>query len=229
MRQATGMMIRHMWHEDIGHRKCVILNRSIEAAEGEYLLFSDGDCIPRRDFVEQHVHHAEPGCMLSGGAVRLPMELSKLISKDDILTGRATRARWLCKHGLRRDLKALKAAAGPLMATVLDAITPTKPTWNGGNASTWKSEVVAVNGFDERMEYGGQDREFGERLMNKGLRAKSLRYRAICVHLDHSRGYARPESVAKNRQIRNETCKSNSVWTPYGIVKQSAPGLSRAA
>ena len=28
---------------------------------GDYLVFSDGDCIPRRDFVGTHVEFAEPG------------------------------------------------------------------------------------------------------------------------------------------------------------------------
>ena len=44
----------------------------------------------------------------------------------------------------------------------MNALTPTKPTWNGHNASCWKSDALEVNGFDQRMVYGGEDREFGE-------------------------------------------------------------------
>ena len=44
----------------------------------------------------------------------------------------------------------------------LNTFTPTKASWNGHNASGWLSDILAVNGFDERMQYGGQDREFGE-------------------------------------------------------------------
>ena len=43
--------IRHLWHEDQGYRRSVILNAAILASRGEYLIFSDGDCVPRRDFV----------------------------------------------------------------------------------------------------------------------------------------------------------------------------------
>ena len=58
------------------------------------------------------------------------------------------------------------------------------------------------NGFNENMQYGGQDRELGERLVNYGIKGKQIRYSAICIHLDHKRGYNTPESIAKNRSIR---------------------------
>ena len=51
-------------------------------------------------------------------------------------------------------------------------------------------DAITVNGFDERLQYGGLDREFGERLVNLGIRPKQIRYSAITVHLDHPRGYA---------------------------------------
>ena len=35
----------------------------------------------------------------------------------------------------------------------------------------------------------GEDRELGERMLNLGIRSKQLRYSAVCVHLDHARGY----------------------------------------
>ena len=69
------------------------------------------------------------------------------------------------------------------------------------------------------MQYGGQDRELGERLFNFGLKSKQLRYSAVCVHLDHKRGYKTPESIAKNVGIRNKTKKEKRVWTFYGITK----------
>ena len=69
----------------------------------------------------------------------------------------------------------------------MDRLTTTKATWNGHNASTWKSYALAANGFNNAMRYGGEDREFGERLMNAGIRGKQVRHRPICVHLDHGR------------------------------------------
>jgi glycosyltransferase involved in cell wall biosynthesis len=229
LRRETGLAIRHVWHEDHGFRKCTILNRATIAAEAEYLVFTDGDCIPRRDFLEQHARFAEPGHFLSGGIVRLPMALSHLISKDDILTGHAHNLAWLRAHGLGWSSKHYKLIGSPLMAAFLDRVTTTKATWNGGNASTWKESILRVNGFDERMEYGYEDRELGDRLMNVGLRGKRLRYRAALVHLDHGREYVREAAQALNKSIRRETCRKQAVWTAHGIVKKSQLQLNRAA
>jgi glycosyltransferase involved in cell wall biosynthesis len=229
MRSETGLTIRHVWHEDRGFRKCAILNRAIMEARADYLVFTDGDCVPRRDFLAQHVRQAEPGYLLSGGAVRLPMEISRRISKADIVEGRATDPTWLCAHGVSWSRKLLKLAVGPGVAGLVDGINLTRPTWNGGNASTWKANLLRVNGFDERMEYGGEDRELGERLNNLGLRGKGVRYRAVCVHLEHDRNYVSQEAIERNLAIRRETRNSRSVWTAYGIVKQSPSTELQAA
>src|SRR5688572_27298061 len=60
MRTATGLDVLHVWHEDRGFRKSEILNRAIVAAAGDYLLFTDGDSIPRRDLVHVHRTLARP-------------------------------------------------------------------------------------------------------------------------------------------------------------------------
>lgn len=218
---TSKLIINHVWHEDVGYQKCQILNKSIMASATDYLLFTDGDCIPRKDFVEQHVIHAEKGYFLSGGAIRLPMSTSKLITREDIETQRAFNRKWLEANGLRKGfLKNLKLTHDRGLASFMNFITPAKASWNGGNASGWKSDILSVNGFDERMEYGGQDREFGERLINKGIRSKQLRYSAICVHLDHGRGYKTENSVKKNIQIRKVTRGDKKVWTEFGIIKK---------
>lgn len=221
VRRETGLALRHVWHEDRGFRKCAILNRAIEVASGDYLVFSDGDCIPRFDFLATHVRLSEPGRFLSGGLFRLPMATSRLISKDDILLHRATDSRWLRAHGVPWSPKLVKLSCSPVTARLLDAITTTKASWNGHNSSGWKRDLVAVNGFDERMEWGAEDRELGERLVHAGIKPRRIRYRAICVHLDHSRGYVREEALARNLQIWRETRRTRSRWTPYGIQKES--------
>ena len=39
--------IVHVWQEDNGFQKCKILNKAILKTKSDYLLFTDGDCIPR--------------------------------------------------------------------------------------------------------------------------------------------------------------------------------------
>ena len=47
--------IIHVWQKDEGFQKTKILNKAIIKATCEYILFSDGDCIPRNDFVATHL------------------------------------------------------------------------------------------------------------------------------------------------------------------------------
>lgn len=217
--EATGLSIIHVWHEDDGFQKSKILNKAIVACKAEYIVMSDGDCIPRKDFLEVHKVYKEKGYFLSGGYFMLPMNISEKIDKDDILKGNCFNLKWLKSYGLKASFKNNKLTAKGSFAKLLNTLTPTNPSWNGHNASGWKKDIIAVNGFDERMQYGGQDRELGERLTNYGIKSKQIRYSAICVHLDHKRGYKNQESINKNLAIRKHTRDSKSTWTDSGISK----------
>lgn len=83
-----------------------------------------------------------------------------------------------------------------------------------------------MNGFDERMQYGGQDREFGERLENYGIHGMQIRYSTVCLHLDHARGYKTKDSIQKNRNIRKHTRGAKVQWASLGIVKDELRGQS---
>ncbi len=85
--------------------------------------------------------------------------------------------------------------------------------------SGWKTDILDVNGYDERMKYGALDRELGERLMNNGIKGKQIRYSAVCIHLDHSRGYKNERDLKFNAEIRRNTKKDKRVWTDAGIQK----------
>lgn len=219
LQKAIDIPIQHIWQEDDGFQKCRILNKAILASRGEYLIFTDGDCIPHPDFVKNHVALSQPNTLLSGGYFKLPLDVSRNISKEDIISGNCSRPSWLLKHGVSLTPKLLKLFSDPLWGSLLDAITTTRATWNGHSASTWKNLIVETNGFDERMQYGGQDREFGERLVNMGVKTRQVRHRCSCLHLDHGRGYARPESIARNRAIRKNTRNTKVTRSDFGIVK----------
>lgn len=219
--KETTIPVIHVWQEDEGFQKSKILNKAILACKARYILMSDGDCIPRKDFVKVHLDKRQDGYFLSGGYFKLPMGISEKITEEDIVSQRCFDIGWLKKQGLKSSIKNKKLTAGKQEAKILNAITPTGATWNGHNASGWKKDILAVNGFDERMQYGGQDRELGERLVNYGLKSKQIRYSAICLHLDHPRGYKTPESIAFNKKIRQETRSEKKSFTPFGINKKN--------
>ena len=213
--------IKHIWHPDQGFQKCKILNKAIKHAETEYLIFSDGDCIPRNDFVTTHLKYRKKRRFLSGGYFKLPMELSQAIDARDIENQKCFNLSWLRDHGLGTSFKNFKLVSNQRITNFLNKLTPTNPTWNGHNASGWKKDILAVNGFDERMRYGGEDRELGERLINKQVYPIQIRYKAICVHLDHKRDYVTEEDWEKNNQIRRQTLRNRACWTPFGIFQSA--------
>src|SRR5690606_1899279 len=190
--------IRHLWHEDQGYRRQEILNVAIVEAANEYIIMTDGDCIPRKDFVAVHAKQAEKGKFLSGGYCKLTMKTSKAITREDILSQRCFNVSWLTRIDKLGFSQRMKLSSDKLLGTVLDIVTTTTPSFNNCNSSGWKEDLIAINGYDERMKYGGPDREIGERLENYGVRGKQIRHKAIVLHLDHSRGYKTPESLAAN-------------------------------
>ena len=219
MQKEVFYNIIHVLQEDDGFQKSRILNKAVNACTAEYIIMTDGDCIPREDFVEVHYINKEKGYFISGGYYMLPMNISKMITLEDIETQSCFDISWLKDKGIPKTFKNNKLTASGLISKFLNTFTPTNASWNGHNSSGWKKDILNVNGFDERMQYGGQDRELGERLFNFGIKSKQLRYSAVCIHLDHKRGYKTPESIAKNKEIRRQTTVDRSVWTHHGITK----------
>ena len=215
--QESNLRIKHVWQEDDGFQKTKILNKAIQASEGEYLIFSDGDCIARKDFVFKHLKHRSFKHFLSGGYYKLSKEISNAITKNTIETQTCFDADWLLENGQPKNFKINKLTSHGTKEVMLNTFTTTSPTWDGNNASGWREDILAVNGFDSRMQYGGEDRELGERLTNYGVQGIQIRYSAVAVHLEHARGYVTQDMIEKNKAIRAHTRKENLVWTPYGI------------
>lgn len=211
--------LRHIWHEDLGYRRQELLNKCITQTSYDYILMTDGDCIARKDFVSTHAKFAEKGYFLSGGYLKLDTPTSKMINLNDIKSENCFNTKWLSDNGKVSFKQSIKINVKGKRADFLDYITPTGATFNNCNSSAWKEDLIAINGYDERMQYGGPDRELGERLVNFGIKSKQIRHKAIVLHLDHPRNYKNKASFAKNKAIRAETKKLKLVKTPFGIVK----------
>jgi glycosyltransferase involved in cell wall biosynthesis len=214
--------IRHLWHADEGYRRSIILNAAIIASKGEYLIFSDGDCIPRVDFVRAHQELAAPGRFLSGGSVYLSMDVSLKIVRDDVLSGRFADPDWLRSQGQELGRHGLRLVSRDWKATLLDHLTTTNPTWNLNNASTWREWIFATNGMESEMQYGGADRALGSRLENLGLRGRLVRFRAVLLHLDHDRPYKTKDSIRKNKGIRRRIVKGRETRARDGLLELEA-------
>lgn len=212
-----SLKISHVWHSDKGFRKTEILNKAIRETDCDYLIFTDGDCIPRRDMVGVHKKNALKKYYLSAAYYKLSMPVSHLITQNDISSGRAFNYPWLVEQGQPKSHKSLKLTCK--RDTLFNYLTPARATWNGANSSAYREDILSVNGFDERMQYGGLDVEMGERMINKGFKSIQMRYSTVCLHLDHKRGYSCPDIWAKNAAIRKEVADKKRHWTNFGVVR----------
>jgi len=60
--------LRHVWQEDRGFRAGGARNRALTTTSAEYVIFSDGDCVPPAAFVARHRALAEPGYFVAATA-----------------------------------------------------------------------------------------------------------------------------------------------------------------
>lgn len=166
---------RHVWQAHQGFRKAVVLNRAIALATGDYLVFTDADCVPHRRFVEDHAALAERGYWVQGRRCFVQEAQVSAFDRDNtpilawMLTGRITGG--------------LKGIRWPMARVTRDK---GQRGIIGCNMAYWREDVVAVNGFDEAyVGWGGEDSDLGTRVYHLGRQRKMVYGRAITYHLNH--------------------------------------------
>jgi GT2 family glycosyltransferase len=220
------LRLRHVWHEDAGFRKAVILNKAIATSEADFLVFIDGDVMIHPGFIARHLALARPDRFSSGSLIRLDAEATAAVTEADVSEGRVFDMAWLRRNrAIDRPGTWLKAMPFPMpVQVVLDVLSPVQRAWGGSNASAFRDAILKVNGFDETMRWGGGDKELGIRLANSGVRGQHLRFTAPLVHLDHPRGYADPAHKRANRERLRARQSEGVTWIPDGISKGAPIG-----
>lgn len=215
--EFPGLPLRHVWHEDLGFRKTRILNEAVRSATADYLVFIDDDCLMHPGFVQRHVQRARRDQFATGSVIRLEAGLTQgLLAAGRVVWDGGRLPGWRAA-GLSDWLKAMGPSAA--VGHMLDLVSPIRRSWAGGNAGTFRDNILKVNGFDETMAYGGEDKEFGIRLGNAGIRGVTLRYSAPLYHLDHPRGYVDPAVQRRNREMIAAARESGKTWTEHGIKR----------
>jgi glycosyltransferase involved in cell wall biosynthesis len=178
--------IRHVWQEDRGFRAGAARNRALAQTRAEYVIFTDGDCVPPRFFVSRHLALAEPGYFVAGNRILLSDAFTRAALDEKLTLQRWSNAQWLCAW-LRRDVN----RALPLLHLPGGALRKAAPKrWHGVkacNLAAWREDLVRVNGFDERYSgWGLEDSDLVIRLIHAGVRHKSARFAAPVFHLWHA-------------------------------------------
>ena len=209
--------VHHVWQEDRGFRAAAIRNRALAQADADYVLFSDGDCVPPRHFVSRHRALAEPGFFLSGNRILLSQRFTGRVLKEHLAIHEWRTGQWLAAW-LRRDVN----RALPLVVLPDGTYRKRAPgRWKGVktcNLSAWRRDLLAVNGLDETYSgWGLEDSDLVVRLIRAGIKHKSARFAAPVFHLWH-RDFDRSR-LAEN-QLRLEAVLSGSRIEALSGVKQ---------
>lgn len=198
--------LQHVWQEDRGFRKTRILNIAIAAARGDYVIFLDGDCLPDRRFVVDHVLLAEKNAFVQGRRAFIPqahvaeairyhgnLQLWAFTGK---LSGRFKALRWPIPI-VRRD----RGQRGLI----------------GCNLGIWREDLLAVNGFDQDYEgWGMEDSDLCTRLYHLGRLRKMVYGRAQIFHLNHPE--QPKQHVSKSMDRLAETIALKKVRCARGLV-----------
>lgn len=180
----------HLWHEDRGWRKNIMLNNAIRASRAGHIVFIDGDCLPSRHFLLDHWSEREENSVLLGRRVETSERWSKGLTLEKIRSGEFERIGWAeWKDGLQG--KSLRVEDGiRIPSAFLRRILLRKVRGMlGSNFSAAKKDLVAINGFDELYTGPGcgEDSDVQYRLSLIGVTGKSLRNLAVQYHVWHPR------------------------------------------
>lgn len=183
--QAAPIRIRHVWQEDRGFRAGAARNRAAAVAQGEYLVFLDGDCVPRPDWVARHRALAERRWMVAGNRILLSESATR-----DVLTRQEPIHEWTfgqwrtarARGDINRTLPLRLLALGPLRKVAARRWQRVRTC----NLGVWGTDFRAVNGFDESYEgWGFEDSDLAVRLLNHGIRRKDGAFATGVLHLWH--------------------------------------------
>lgn len=184
--RRASFPVAHVWQEDDGFRAAAIRNRALAASGADYIIFTDGDCIPPVDFVARHRALSEPGCFLSGNRLLLSEAFTRRMLREKIPVHSWSASDWLLARVRGEVNRLLPLLRLPDVAWMRKR-APNR--WQGAktcNLSAFRQDLLRVNGLDENYTgWGQEDSDLVVRLIRAGLVNKSARFSAPVLHLWH--------------------------------------------
>jgi len=207
--------VSYVWQEDLGYRLAAVRNRAVAGADADYIVFTDGDCIPSRNFMREHRRLAEPGWFLSGSRVLLSEVCTRTLLERGSSMRQWTWFDWVRARG-RGDVNRLI----PLMRLPDGSWRKGHAhKWEGAktcNLSLWRDDLIRVNGLDESYSgWGLEDSDLVIRLLHAGVRNKSARFAAPVFHLWHRENDR--SRLLENQRCLDELLHSNRVAATLGL------------
>lgn len=216
--QLSPIPVQHVWQPDMGFRKNRILDLGVMCATAEYLVFIDGDCILHPRFVADHDAGKMKGGVLAGRRAELTPRISGLLTVDKIRSGYLQRNFWWILVAISTQSSNNGTKGIALRSARLRALLNTKERGVVGcNFSLWRSDLMAINGFDTRYEGPGygEDSDVEYRLRLQGIRIIPFSNAAVQYHVWHRLR----ERSSQNEALYGEVIAQKNAITRFGIAE----------
>lgn len=178
---AATVPFRVHWttHPHTGFHLSRSRNEGVAASTAPYIIFLDGDCLVTQDHVRQHLRYRQPRTVLAGYFYALDQATTEQIDLAAVRRGDFTKN--VPAAELRKVRKLDWKARWYNMLH-----HPTKPKLHGASVGVWRSDYVAINGYDEEFRgWGCEDDDLRLRLRASGVRIRSLVRWAKIYHMWH--------------------------------------------
>jgi glycosyltransferase involved in cell wall biosynthesis len=208
-RRFFNIPVEHIWQEDKGFRKTLILNKAMKYATSDYIIQIDGDVILDRNFVKDHINNARKKTFVQGCRAILNEAKTREIIGNKNLSFK------FFSKGIRNRFNALRL---PFLSSLIKTDPYCSRNIKACNLAFWREDYVAVNGYDNLFYgWGLEDDEFAARLINYGVKKRRLKLAAICYHLNHEINSKYHEE--RNKEIYNETVMSKRSFSRNGLAQ----------
>ncbi|MEQ7798441.1 glycosyltransferase family 2 protein [Pedobacter sp. ASV1-7] len=203
--------LKHVWHEDKGFRKTIILNMAIAKATSDYIVQIDGDIIIHKRFIEDHLKFAKENSFVRASRAYIDERTTKGIMKRKQFNLHAF------SKGITNVFSVLRI---PLMWPVFETSYKNKGNEvyeiHGCNMAYWRKDIIKVNGYNELFNgWGPEDKELIARMMNAGIQKRFIKLGALAFHLYHKENSRK--MLEKNTELFEETIAKKLVYCEKGI------------
>jgi glycosyltransferase involved in cell wall biosynthesis len=207
----------HVWQPKEGFRKARALDLAALSARGDYFAFLDGDCVPRRGFIDALRRAAFSGWFLTTKRVMLREEFSRRVVEKKIPIWRWSAAKWL--------LRAPRQVGRPgLLVPARDRRRPWRadqpefvpPVAAYTLIAVARDDFERVNGYDLRCTRStdGEDQDLAIRLRRSGLRCGWPGPAATVLHLWHPE---RLDRADRQSRLFRETQAGSHIEAVLGL------------
>jgi GT2 family glycosyltransferase len=209
--------ITHLSQTDEGWRKNQALNRAILAAQSEYLIFIDGDCVLHHRFIENHLRLSNPKGIVAGKRIKLGPKSSNQLLKKNLIQFEKEII-WKLPSLFRDHSSFVEEGIFINPKSIFNFIPKMRKMkmLKGCNFSCYKSAMIAINGFDEDYQKPaiGEDIDLTWRFKGLGYHLISARNYAVQYHLHHKENWTSQEeniALMKGKQAQNTYICTNGL------------------